>query len=81
MAGLSDTAKLKSVGPGTCMRADGAWLWSCFEGCCGAPHLLTSVCVFSLAHLFVNTLGQPQLHWQSSRNWGLFACWRCWEKV
>lgn len=31
------------------------------------------VCVFTLAHLFVNTLGQPQLHVQNGRNWGPFC--------
>lgn len=34
----------------------------------------TCVCLlFTLAHLFVNTLGQPQLHVQNGRNWGPFC--------
>lgn len=38
-------------------------------------HLVRPVCVcaFTLAHLFVNTLGQPQLCVQNGRNWGPFC--------
>lgn len=57
------------------MRASGAWLWGCY----GVPSLVhlclplcVCVCVFHLAHFFVNTLDLLQFYGQSSRNWGLF---------
>lgn len=46
----SDKAKLDCVGPGTCLRAKGAWLWGYFWGCCRVPSFVDLSVFLALAH-------------------------------